>query len=68
MQSKNIKEWNPFELHMFNVWTIIMQSLNMKTAWVTDYTNQTPLSIWDGKMSKFNSPENEKYIDQMCIK
>ena len=32
----------------------------MKTAWATDYTNKTPLSISDEKMSKFNSPYKNK--------
>ena len=29
----------------------------MKTVGVTDYTNQTPLSILDGKISKFNTTQ-----------
>ena len=49
----------------------------MKTAAVTDYTNQTPLSISDRKMAKFNSPQkkrkylikcaqNKRYTSSMC--
>ena len=34
----------------------------MKIAGVTDYTNQTPLSISHGRMSKFNSPNMKIYI------
>ena len=33
----------------------------MKTVEVTECTNQTPLSISDGNMSKLNTPQNEKH-------
>ena len=43
-------EW---EVHIFNVWTMIMQYLKIKkwvTVGVTDYTNQTPSKhFWTGK-------------------
>ena len=32
----------------------------MKTVGVKDYTNQTPLSILDKKMSNCNAPQNGK--------
>ena len=34
----------------------------MKTVGVTVYINQTPLSILDGKMSKFNTPQKMKIL------
>ena len=38
----------------------------MKTAGVTNYTNQTPSKhFWKEKMSKFNTPQNEK-ISMKC--
>ena len=37
----------------------------MKTVGVTDCTNQTPPCILDGKMSKFNILQNEKYLSNV---
>ena len=40
----------------------------MKTAVVTDYTNQTPLRISDGKKSKLNTRQKWENIFQMCTR
>ena len=48
---------------MFNVWTVIMQSLNIQ--------ERTLLELQTKKMSKFKTPQNEKkniYNRVMCIK
>ena len=50
-------------VHIFNVWTIIMSSMNIK-AWlllelqITQTRN--PPSISDEKISKFNTPQKWK--------
>ena len=46
-------------VHTFNVWTIIMQSLNIKewNLFELEITQtRHPLGILDEKMSKFNTP------------
>ena len=53
-----------YMVHMFNVWTIKMQSLNINEWKLLELQiTQTRLSISDGK---FNSPKIRKY--QMCTK
>ena len=39
-----------------------------KTVGVTDYTNQTPLIISDGKISKFNTLNKQDNVYKVCIK
>ena len=57
--------------HMFNIWTIIMQSLNIK-EWklfelqITQTRNH--LSISNEKMSKFKAPQKWKKIFMKCSK
>ena len=55
-------------MHMFNVWTMIMQSLNIKEWKLFELHITHHLSILNGKMSKFNPLQNEKNIREMCIK
>ena len=54
-------------MHIFNVWTIIIQSLNIKEWKLFELQiKQTwhTLRILNGKMFKFNTHKNEK----ICIK
>ena len=56
---------------MFNVWIIIIQSLNIKEWKLLELQiTQTrhPFSILQKKMSKFKTPKNEKNIHEMCTK
>ena len=58
-------------MHILNVWTIIVQSLNIKEWKLLEIQiTQTrhPLSISDGNMSKFNTPQKFEIIFQMCTK
>ena len=46
------------EVHMFNVWTMIMQSLNVKELKLFELLITHHLSILNGKMSKIKTPQN----------
>ena len=63
---KNIHEMCiKYKVHIFNVWTIIIQSLKIK-EWILlelqIIQTRHPLSISDEKMSKFNTPKKWKKI------
>ena len=51
-ENKNHKMCTKYKVHIFNVWTIIMQSLNIKERKLLELQvtqTQHPLRIWDGK-------------------
>ena len=68
--------WNVYKiegahLQCMNNHYVKFEYKGMKTAGVTDYTNQTPLRISDGKtsnMSNFNTRKQWENIYQMCTK
>ena len=59
------------KVHIFIVRTLITQSLNIKKCKLFELQitqSKHPLSISDGKMSKFNTPQYEKLSDVHKIK
>ena len=58
----NVHKKTKKKVHMFNIWTMSMQSLNNKDwkLFKLDITQTRHLSILIRKLSKFKTPNNKK--------